>query len=175
MAETVEIVVGVIGRAHGIRGDVSIDVRTDEPELRFRVGAVLRAEDGSRNFTVAAARDHSGRLLVKFAELADRTAAEEARGIRLVVDVPADETPDEDGVYYDRQLIGLRVLDAAGTEVGTVTAVVHLPAQDLLEIDTANGARMIPFVEALVPDVDVSSGCVRLADVAGLLSDEDDA
>ncbi len=174
MTQTVETVVGVIGRAHGIRGEVIIDVRTDDPDVRFCVGAVLRAEDSSRTFTVAAARDHSGRLLVKFAELADRTAVEAVRGIRLVVEVPADETPDEEGVYYDRQLIGLRVRDAARTDVGSVRAVVHLPAQDLLEIDTANGTRMIPFVAALVPEVDLAAGYLGLADVPGLLSDEDD-
>lgn len=175
MAETVETVVGTIGRAHGIRGEVIIDVRTDEPDLRFAVGAVLRVEDSRRTFTVAAARDHSSRLLVKFAELDDRTAVEQARGIRLVVDVAADESPEDESEYYDRQLIGLRVLDAAGTDVGEVTAVIHLPLQDLLAIETANGERLIPFVEALVPDVDLPAGCLRLADVAGLLSDEDDS
>lgn len=174
MTELVETVVGVIGRAHGIRGEVIVDVRTDEPEVRFRAGAVLRAEDSSRTFTVLLARDHSGRLLVKFAELADRTAVEQVRGIRLVAEVPADATPEEEGVYYDRQLIGLRVEDAAGIDVGTVAAVVHLPGQDLLELDTEHGARMIPFVEALVPVVDLAAGCLQLADVPGLLTDEDD-
>jgi 16S rRNA processing protein RimM len=174
MTEMVEVVVGVIGRAHGIRGDVIVDVRTDEPDTRFAVGAVLQTEDRRRNFTVTAARNHSGRFLVTFAELGDRTAAEQARGTRLVVQVPVDETPDEEGVYYDRQLIGLRVQDASGAEVGTVTAVIHLPAQDLLELDTANGTRMIPFVAALVPDVDLVGGFLRLADVPGLLSDNED-
>ena len=174
MAETVETVVGVIGRAHGLRGETAIEVRTDEPEVRFAVGSVLRAEDGQRTFTVAGARDHSGRLLVRFAELPDRTAVERARGTRLVVDVPADQTPEAEEEYYDRQLIGLAVRDAAGTEVGRVTAVVHLPAQDLLEVDTAGGARLIPFVEALVPQVELVDGFLGLADLPGLLGDEDD-
>jgi 16S rRNA processing protein RimM len=173
MADTVEVVVGVIGRPHGIRGEVAVALRTDEPQLRFALGAVLRAEDDSRTFTITGVRDHSGRFLVTFAELTDRTAAEQARGARLVVDVPADETPEEDGEYYDRQLVGLRALDSSGAQVGAVTAVVHLPGQDLLELNTASGTRLVPFVEALVPEVDLASGCLRLADVPGLLDEED--
>ena len=96
MTKTVEVVVGIIGRAHGIRGDVTIDVRTDEPERRFAVGETLRAEDGRRTFTVTASRDHSGRLLVHFAQLPDRTVAEAARGTVLVADVDPDERPEDD-------------------------------------------------------------------------------
>jgi 16S rRNA processing protein RimM len=174
MASTIETLVGVIGRPHGIRGDVLVDVRTDEPEVRFRVGAVLRAEGGDRLFTVDDARDHSGRLLVKFAELADRTAVEQVRGTRLVIDVSVDESPAEPDTYYDRQLVGLRVLRTSGGLVGTVRAVVHLPAQDLLEIETDGGERLVPFVAALVPEVDLVAGHLRLADVVGLLDDAND-
>jgi len=174
MSTPVEIVVGVIGRPHGIRGEVVVDVRTDEPERRFTVGTVLRGETGGRSFTLTSARDHSGRLLVTFAELADRTAVEAVRGTRLVIDVPFEEVPVEEGAYYDRQLVGLRVLDAAGDDVGVVTTVVHLPAQDALEVRTADGIRLVPFVTALVPVVDLVAGCVQLADVSGLLTDEDD-
>jgi 16S rRNA processing protein RimM len=174
MAETIEVVVGVIGRAHGIRGDVTIDVRTDEPERRFAVGAVLRAEDGPRRFTVGAARDHSGRLLVHFDELVDRTTAEAARGTVLVADVDPGELPDSDDEYYDRQLVGLAVRAAVGTVVGTVTAVLHLPIQDTLEVETADGVRLIPFVSAVVTGVDLAAGELQLADVPGLLADQDD-
>jgi len=175
MTETIEVVVGKIGRAHGIRGDVTIDVRTDEPERRFAIGAVLRAEEGSRRFTVAAARDHSGRLLVHFAELADRTAAEAARGVVLVADVDPGELPEDEDEYYDRQLVGLRVRAADGSEVGTVTAVLHLLVQDTLEIEMdCGGTRLVPFVSAVVPVVDLAAGEVQLADVPGLLVDEDD-
>jgi 16S rRNA processing protein RimM len=174
MAETIEVVVGVIGRAHGIRGDVAVDVRTDEPERRFAVGEVLRAEDGPRRFTVGAARDHSGRLLVHFDELADRTAAEAARGTVLVADVDPAELPDSEDEYYDRQLVGLAVRDAGGGVVGRVTAVLHLPVQDTLEVDTADGVRLVPFVSAVVTGVDLAVGELQLADVPGLLSEQDD-
>jgi len=174
MAETLEVVVGVIGRAHGIRGDVTIDVRTDEPERRFAVGQVLRAEDSPRRFTVTAARDHSGRLLVHFAELTDRTVAEAARGTVLMSDVDPDELPEDEDEYYDRQLVGLQVRAADGAVVGTVSAVLHLPTQDTLEVETADGTRLVPFVSAVVPVVDLAAGEVRLTDVPGLLTDTDE-
>ncbi len=172
---TVEVVVGVIGRAHGIRGDVTIDVRTDEPERRFAPGQVLRDEKSSRAFTVLSARQHSGRLLVTFDGFADRSAVEAVRGVRLVVAVDADESPAEPDEFYDRQLVGLTVHAADDRAVGTVSAVIHLPIQDLLELNTDEGLRLVPFVTALVPEVDLTAGLVRLADVPGLLSDEDDA
>lgn len=173
MSDTVEVVVGIVGRAHGLRGEVVIELRTDEPDRRFALGQLLRAEDDTRTFTVTSARYHSGRLLVTFHELGDRTAVEAARGTRLVLDVAANELPEDDGEFYDRQLVGLRVLDAAGGHVGAVTAVVHLPGQDSLEVSTEHGTRLVPFVAALVPEVDLASGHLRLADVPGLLSDED--
>jgi len=171
MAETIEVVVGVVGRAHGIRGDVSIDVRTDEPERRFAPGQVLRVEGGSRRFTVDSTREHSGRLLVHLAELPDRTAAEAARGLVLVADVDAAELPEDEDEYYDRQLVGLRVRGADGADLGVVTAVLHLPLQDTLEVETADGVRLVPFVTAVVPVVDLAAGEVRLADLPGLLDD----
>ncbi len=174
MSGTVEVVVGVIGRPHGLRGEVAIDSRTDEPERRFAVGQRVRSEDGARSFTVTSSRDHSGRLLVTFAELPDRTAVETLRGVRLAVDVEPNEVPADDGEYYDRQLVGLRVLDAAGMDVGQVTAVAHFPAQDLLDVLTDQGSRLVPFVMAIVPEVDLEGGYVKLADVTGLLVDEDD-
>jgi 16S rRNA processing protein RimM len=174
MAETIEVVVGVVGRAHGIRGDVAIDVRTDEPEWRFAVGEVLRAEGGERRFTVTSAREHSGRLLVHFRELGDRTVAEAARGVVLVADVDPGELPEEEDEYYDRQLVGLRVRAADNTVVGSVTAVLHLPLQDTLEVQTAGNPRLIPFVSAVVTDVDLAAGELQLADVPGLLTDEDE-
>ena len=172
--QLVEVVVGVIGGAHGIRGDVAVGVRTDEPERRFAPGARLRVEGSSRVLTVATARDHSGRLLVDFEELDDRNAAEAARGLVLVTDVPASELPSDEGEYFDRQLVGLEAVTEDGTSVGRVLAVLHPAGQDLLEIGTAHGPRLVPFVEALVPEVDLAGGRLVVADVPGLLVDADD-
>ena len=170
-----DTLVGVIGRPHGVRGEVAVELRTDEPEQRFAPGQVLREEGGTRLFTVRSVRDHSGRLLVRFAELADRAGAEAARGTLLIAAVEPNQRPAEPGEFYDRQLIGLRVTTPDGTDVGTVGSVLHLPAQDVLEIQTAAGARLVPFVEALVPDIDLEAGRLTVVDVVGLLDDRDDA
>lgn len=169
----IEVLIGIVGRPHGVRGELAVEPRTDEPALRFAPGAVLRVEDSDRTLTVESARDHSGRLLVQFRGVLDRNDAEAMRGTRLVTEVDPATRPDEPEAYYDRQLIGLRVVDAAGTEVGQVAAVAHLPSQDLLEIDADGSTRLVPFVAELVPEVDLERGLVRLADVPGLLGDED--
>ncbi|QGF24907.1 ribosome maturation factor RimM [Raineyella fluvialis] len=175
MSETTTVVVGRIGKPHGIRGEVTLELRTDEPERRFAPGERLVVEGSGRSLTVTGHHWHQGRLLVKFEELADRTAAETARGWILTAQVDATALPEEDDSYYDRQLIGLRVLTADGAEAGTVAFVVHLPAQDVLEITTPGGTRLVPFVSALVPTVDLAAGTVTLADVPGLLEDVDDS
>ena len=172
MSELVEVAVGQIGRAHGIKGDVAVDLHTDEPERRFEPGSSLRVEGTQRTLTVESARWHSGRLLVHFKELVDRTAVEKARGTVLVVDVDPDELPEDEDEFYDRQLIGLRVLSASGEDLGEVTDVVHLPAQDLLAVRTPTGERLVPFVEEIVTDVDIDAGTATLADLPGLMDDE---
>lgn len=171
-----EITVGVIIRAHGVRGEVVVDLRTDEPERRFAPGEVLHPEEGGGTFTVVRTREHQGRWLVTFAEIGDRNAAEEARGVRLAARVPADERPTGDEEYYDRQLIGLSVLtEDSADPIGRVAAVLHLPAQDVLEITTTDGNRLVPFVSELVPVVDLEAGHVVLAPVEGLLEDSPEA
>jgi 16S rRNA processing protein RimM len=171
---TVEVVVGVVGRPHGVRGEVAVQPRTDEPERRFAPGSPLRSEGSTRTLTVAGIRWHSGRLLVRFAGLDDRTAAEAVRGLTLVVDVDPDERPEEPGEYYDRQLVGLAVRTPDGEHVGEVAAVLHLPAQDVLEVATGDGSRLVPFVAALVPDVDLGRGVVTVTERAGLLSEDEE-
>ena len=173
MTELVEVVVGRIGRPHGIRGELTVEVRTDEPERRFADGARMRIEGTQRVLTVAATRWHGERLLVRFEGVHDRDAAEALRGSLLSVSVPGDERPEDEEEYYDRQLAGLRVLDHAGCEVGVIGSVVHLPTQDLLSVTTPDGERLVPFVRALVPEVDLANGYVRLADVEGLIGGED--
>jgi len=170
----VNTVVGVIGRPHGVRGEVAVELRTDEPERRFAIGQVLLEEGGSRQFTVRSARSHSGRLLVSFAELVDRAGAEAVRGMLLTAVVGSDERPAGPGEFYDRHLIGMRATTPEGAEVGTVRSVLHLPAQDILEIETATGPRLVPFVEALVPDVDLEAGRLTVVNLTGLLDDGKD-
>ena len=176
MADNVNVLVGTIGRAHGLRGEVSVNVRTDEPERRFAVGAEVEAHakpGATRTLTVRTARQHSGTLLVGFDGVTDRTGAEALRGLELWVSVPADEAPADDGAFYDRQLVGLEVRDHTGRRVGQVREVLHLPAHDTLAVVTSDGERLVPFVEALVPVVDMDAGYVQVADVGGLLRDEE--
>jgi 16S rRNA processing protein RimM len=173
----VDVVVGRIGKPHGLRGEVTVDVRTDEPERRFASGTTLRAEPppGSasslRTVTVVAARRHQSVLLVTFEELADRNAAEAARGIVLHASIPADESPEDPDEFYDHQLVGLAAHDVDGTPLGTVAGLFHGGAQDLLRITTPDGREaLVPFVKVLVPEVDVAGGRVVIADRPGLVT-----
>ena len=178
------VIVGRVGRPHGIRGEVMIGVRTDEPDLRFAVGAILdvRSSDDdasgpggepadSERLTVAAARWHSGQLLVAFAGITDRTAAGELTGSWLSVDssqLPEIGDPDE---FRDHELIGLSVRTCAGDPVGVVTDVLH-HGQDLLVVRRADGQggdHLVPFVKAIVPEVDVRAGLVVIDPPPGLL------
>ena len=170
-----DAIVGVIERPHGVRGEVAVELRTDEPERRFAPGEVLREDAGTRLFTVLSVRDHSGRLLIRFAELLDRESAEAARGTVLVASIDPNERPAEPDAFYDRQLIGLRAITPDGTDVGSVEAVLHLPAQDVLEIETVDGTRLVPLVAALVSNVDLEAGCLTVVDIAGLLDDQDES
>src|SRR5262245_16380186 len=173
----VEVVVGRIGKPHGLRGEVTVDVRTDEPERRFARGSTLRAEPppGSasslRSVTVAGSRRHQSTLLVRFEELTDRTSAEGARGIVLHATIAAGESPEDPDEDYDHQLVGLAAYDEDGAALGTVAGLVHGGAQDLLRVDTPDGREaLVPFVKALVPEVDISGGRVVIADRPGLVT-----
>lgn len=147
-------------------------MRTDEPERRFAPGSVLRISGKNNELVVSHTRWHSGRFLVKFVDYEDRSAVDALRGAELVVAVSDDELPSGEDEFYDRQLIGLRVRNAAGIDIGIVTSVDHFPAQDLLSVRTESGDFLVPFVNALVPEVDLSAGYLQLADVRGLVEEE---
>jgi 16S rRNA processing protein RimM len=191
------LTVGRVGRPHGIRGEVIVGVRTDEPDLRFAAGAVLDVERtlpgpgrageggvGDGQLTVASARWHSGQLLVAFAGITDRTTAGELTGSWLSVDssqLPESTDPDE---FRDHELIGLSVRTSAGDAVGVVADVLHY-GQDLLVVrrdgdqdgdqdgdrDAGKaGEYLVPFVKAIVPEVDVSAGVLVIDPPPGLLN-----
>lgn len=171
------MLVGRIGKPHGIRGFVTVDVRTDEPERRFEPGNVLRAQPpkGSAyqatELTVEGVRWHQQVLLAAFEEIADRNDAEAARGTLLFAQIPADETPEDPEEFYDHQLVGLTAYDEEGRELGTLTRLVHGAAQDLLTIRTPDRRdALVPFVKALVPVVDLEAGRVVIADRPGLVT-----
>ena len=168
-----ELLVGVVVRAHGLRGELGVDVRTDSPGERFADGSLLlgrRAGDPDRTLTVESSRPHSGKLLVRFVEAPDRTAAESLRGTRLLVhtsELGPTGDPDE---FHDHQLEGLRAELADGPVVGTVREILHGPAGELLVITRPEGPdALVPFVTAIVPTVDLDAGRVVLTPPEGLL------
>jgi 16S rRNA processing protein RimM len=163
------VVVGRIGPAHGLKGEVFVEPRTDEPERRFAVGQQLQAT--GRALTVAASRFHSGRLVVRFEEIADRNSAEAARGTELTAPIDGSESPEDPEEFYDHQLLGLRVETVEGEVVGELTRIEHNAAQDLLVIATPEREVLFPFVSALVPEVDVPGGRIVIDDRPGLLGD----
>jgi 16S rRNA processing protein RimM len=171
-----QLVIGRISRPHGVRGEVIVDVRTDDPELRFAAGAVVRTEPAAAGpLTIAWASRHSGRLLVQFKGFEDRNVADELRGVLLLVDSAELEDVDDPDEFRDHQLIGLAVQTVAGEHVGTVADVLHY-GQDLLVV-TGSGARagaeiMIPFVSAIVPVVDLRAGQLLIDPPPGLLDPE---
>ena len=146
--------VGRIGRAHGILGEATIEVRTDEAEDRFALGSILET-DSHGLLTVASARVHNGILLLGFEGVTTRNQVEELRNELLYADVDIDaEGLDEDD-YHVLQLIGCMTFLEDGSEFGPVTEVLNLPGQDVLSIKGADGEVLIPFVRQLVPQVDV--------------------
>ena len=173
VTDTVDVIVGKVVRAHGVRGDVVVELRTDEPKLRFARGAVLGVDDApTRQLTVKTSRAHADRLVVAFDGITTRDQAETLIGSTLMAAVPQDQRPADHAEFYDRHLVGLTALLPDGTKAGTVTEVIHGPAQDILVVRTATGERLVPFVDALVPAVDLGAGHLTVVDVPGLLDDE---
>jgi 16S rRNA processing protein RimM len=170
----VQVTVGRIGRPHGIRGDVVVGVRTDEPELRFAKGSRLDTDPvGLGPLTVAGTKWHSGELLVRFEGISDRDAAAELRGTWLRVDSATIAPPEDPDEFRDADLVGLSVRTVGGTAVGIVDDVLH-SGQDVLVVKSADGREiMIPFVKPFVPEVSVASGFLVIDPPDGLLNMED--
>ncbi len=162
-----ERVVGRIGRAHGVRGELNVDIRTDEPGRRFAPGSSVKAD--SRLLLVRSSRQHSGKMVVAFEGVNDRDAAEALHGRILTTEVDPAVSPDGPEEFYDHQLIGLAVHTPVGQAVGSITEVLHLPAQDTLAISRDDHEFLVPFVNELVPEVNLVDGYVVVADVPGLL------
>lgn len=191
-----QLVVGRIGKPHGVRGEVTVEVRTDEPEARFAPGTVLRTEPGATpptsprstedapgngdepgvrfrvpaELTIEEARFHQGRVLIAFAGIPDRNTAEALRGTLLVVDSADVTPPDDPEEFHDHQLVGLAVVTPAGERLGEVARIDHAPSSDLLVLRRPEGrTALIPFVRAIVPEVDLAGGRVIVDPPAGLL------
>ncbi len=168
-----ELTVGRIVKAHGITGEVVVEVRTDDPDTRFAPGAAVRARRPAGHedsYRIDAVRDHGSRLLMRLAGVDGRTAAEQLRGALLVIDsedLPPIAEPD---TYYDHQLEGLRVQTVSGQPIGVVAEVLHTAAGELLAVrrDDA-GEVLVPFVEAIVTAVSLDAQTVEIDPPDGLL------
>ncbi|MGO1897003.1 16S rRNA processing protein RimM [Brevibacterium sp. Mu109] len=169
-------VVARLGKPHGIRGEVTVQVRTDDPESRFVPGAVFTTEPDIGALTLERARWHRDRLLLTFEEVGDRSRAEEVRNTEILIDGADDEV--EDDAWRVEELVDLAVHLEDGTRVGTVTDLTVGAMQDLLHVRTLAGEDvLVPFVEEIVPEVDLDDRRVLLTPPLGLIEavdDEDD-
>lgn len=167
-----ELIVGRVAKSHGVHGELVVDVRTDEPQLRFAPGAVLTCRGAHTKYTVRASRWHGSRLLVQLGGVDDKTAADALRGAVFVVDsaqLPPVADPDE---FYDHQLEGLTVRLPDGTVVGRVAEVLHSAAGELLSVraDDSSDEVLVPFVHDIVPMVSVAEGVIVIDPPEGLLA-----
>ena len=178
-----ELVVGRVVKAHGISGELVVDVRTDDPQGRFFAGNRLRlrgsrtgpnssagTSSSTREVEVESARPHGARMLVRLAGVIDRDGADALRGNLFIVDsadLPPIDDPDE---FYDHQLEGLTVRTVDNVAVGVVAEVLHTPAGELLSVRTAaNTEVLVPFVAAIVTSVSLDSGVIEIDPPDGLL------
>jgi 16S rRNA processing protein RimM len=168
-----DLVVGRVVKAHGVTGEVVVDVRTDDPDTRFAPGSRLRARRKNgpeRTYEIESAREHSGRLLVRLTGVTDRSTADTLRGNLFVVDtedLPPIDDPDE---FYDHQLGGLRVVATDGRLIGNVNEVLHTAAGELLSVTSQTGAEiLVPFVSAIVTEVSLANRTIEIDPPEGLL------
>ena len=170
-----ELVVGRVVKAHGVTGELVVEVRTDDPEVRFAPGNTLRlkvsreTDSQTRSFVVEGVREHGARLLVRLAAVTDRDAADALRGSLFVIDSNDLPPIDEPDTYYDHQLEGLRVRTTTGRDVGVVAEVLHTAAGELLAVKGDSGEVLVPFVAAIVTSVSLDDGTVEVDPPEGLL------
>lgn len=169
-----ELTVAKITSAQGLKGEVKLDVRTDQPEVRFRSGNILQTNsDQYPLLTVSRMRVYKGSTYCLFEEITDRTQAENARGVELVIE--SENEPEEEEGWYAHELRGLEVLDTDGYTLGEVVDLEIGVAQDLLVIKEIGGViTRVPFVEAIVKEVDLEDNCVVVDAPHGLFSFDDD-
>ncbi|MCT1363396.1 MULTISPECIES: ribosome maturation factor RimM [Microbacterium] len=170
--------VGRLVKAHGLKGALKLELYTDNPERRFVPGAAftLQVPEASpwhgKEIVVREYRVMNGNPVVFFEDVDDRTAAESL--VRAILWMDQDEDETEDDAWFDHQLVGLDVVRDE-VVVGRVVRVEHLPAHDLLIVKPSSGGStdevMVPFVEAIVPTVDVAAGRVIVTPPAGLFEE----
>jgi len=178
-SDQTQLRIGRLTKAHGLKGAIKVELYTDEPDKRFVPGAVftLQVPTASKwhgkTLTLNELRWYNGHAVAFFEGVDDRSEAETLIKAILWVSQDPKQLPDEDDAWYDHQLVGLTVL-REGAKVGLVARVDHLPAQDLLAIKTADGEVLVPFVKAIVPEVDLAAGTVTITPPTGLFEEVPD-
>ncbi len=168
-----DVVVGRLGRPHGVHGEISVEVRTDDPENRFAIGAKITVKENNKKLTVASTRWHLSRLLIKFEEIQDRTQVDAVRGKLLVVEVDPNEATLGNNEFYEFQLIDLDVFNTNNEKLGVVKEVLPGSAQALIVVKTLDNKEvMVPFVNQLVPEVDIKNKRVVMNPPSGLFDEE---
>lgn len=164
------LIVGRIGRVHGVRGEVTVEVRTDSPEDRFQVGTSI-ATDPSKfgPLTITGQRWHNGILLLTFDGVSDRGAAEKIKNVLLMADVDIAESDADE--FHVQLLIGSTIELIDGTVLGTIDDVLTTKGQNLLSFMRGGKQVLIPFVKAIVPTVDIASRKVVITPPEGLLDE----
>lgn len=171
--------VGRLLKAHGLKGAIKLELYTDSPNERFVSGATfnLQVPDQSPWFgkavTVKELRWYNNQPVLFLEGIEDRTQAEALIKAILLVDQDLEQTPAEPDAWYDQQLVGLKVF-RDDKEIGAVARVEHLPAQDLLVVDFNDTEVMVPFVKAIVPEVDIKAGRVTITPPLGLFEELED-
>ena len=161
-----QLVVGRIGRAHGVLGEATIEVQTDDPDIRFQVGNKLTLDDG-RQLTIRSSRWHNQILLLAFDGVGDRNQIEELRDQLISSDVDLGSLAP--GEYHFQQLIGCEVFQQNGELIGAVDESVKLPGQDLLSVSRAGGQVLIPMVKQIIIEIDVLAKKIVVNPPEGLL------
>lgn len=168
-----QVVVGRLGRPHGVKGEINVEVLTDKPEIRFAVGNKLKLEKKEEFITVKSIKIGNKKLLVNFLEITDRDQAQEYKGTYLTFDLDESEIPQTGDEFYDEQLIGLIAIDQNNLPLGKVVDVIHRTAQDLLVIKTTEGKEvLVPFVDELVPEINLEQKQILITPPKGLFDDE---
>jgi 16S rRNA processing protein RimM len=164
------LVVGRIGRAHGVRGEATVEIRTDNPDARFYIGAKLTTDPKEKGpLVIKDLKVHSGTLLLSFEGVEDRTAVERLRNVLLLAEVDPKESNVSEDDFHISQIIDCKVIDESGKEWGVVVDVLQLPAQDTLVIKIDGREVLVPFVKAYVPTVDIDNKVITIVNTAGLL------
>ena len=161
-----QLVVGRIGRAHGVLGEATIEVQTDDPDIRFQVGNKLTLDDG-RQLTIRSSRWHNQILLLAFDGVADRNQIEELRDQLISSDVDLGSLAP--GEYHFQQLIGCEVFQQNGELIGAVDEIVKLPGQDLLSVSRSGAQVLIPMVKQIIIEIDVLAKKIVVNPPEGLL------